>query len=188
LGGAPARRTGQTEYARRRRSSVHNVRTHEAKTREERLNRVNPAAQRHESRRPDIREPRRDGTGCALREAPRNPAQQTRVHSAAHFATDVTPPGCALRETREVQRCGNLGQRCKNRSQTEKNQRKPVAFDLNRRTGPRTSGARNRITEPRYGREKSRHRRRGGLSKTHPRTARLRANAIREKRQRWRAV
>jgi hypothetical protein len=34
-GGAPARRNGQTEYARRRRGSVHNVRTHEAKTREE---------------------------------------------------------------------------------------------------------------------------------------------------------
>jgi hypothetical protein len=53
---------------------------HEAKTREERLNRVHPAAQRHESRRPDIREPRRDGTGCALR------------------------------ETREIQRCGNRGE------------------------------------------------------------------------------
>jgi hypothetical protein len=110
LGGAPARRTGQTEYPRRRRSSVHNVQTHEAKTREERLNRVHPAAQRHESRCPDIREPRHDGTGCALREALRNPAQQTRVHSVARFATDATPPGCALRETREIQRRGNRGE------------------------------------------------------------------------------
>jgi hypothetical protein len=45
-----------------------------------------------------------------LREALRNPAQQTRVHSAARFATDATPPGCALRETREIQRRGNRGE------------------------------------------------------------------------------
>jgi hypothetical protein len=132
LGGAPARGTGQTEYPRRRRSSVHNVRTHEAKTREEWLNRVHPAAQRHESRRPDIRKPRRDGTGCALREALRNLAQQTRVHSAARFATDATPPGCALRDTREIQWRENRGEatpvpwRDSQRLKTEPSRKEPT--------------------------------------------------------------
>jgi hypothetical protein len=92
---------------------------------------VPPAAQELGSQRPDTRS---KNTRRTVKSSTSGDVRTYENRGVMRAARGTAEPGAA--------------NECRNRSQPEKNQRKPVAFDLNRRTGPRTSGERKRITEP----------------------------------------